>query len=291
MIEIPDNVVKVFALFGGLCLACASITGLVGFDDLYEKTKQMAIYAPIFAAIIILLVFIIKRIIENWWSRKAERSRLKIIRDYTTKEELPKNIEQYTTKKELPQEIKQSKTIDLSLPAKTKGLAEKKDITINLDPDVQFYNLKRLNEDEINYLKHKHFIIRKCFNPFTKRKDNYIFLKPVNEGERHFLITNIIVNYLKNKVDSLQTFKTVKPDIVFEFNNKRIALEIESGKVLKHNKKQLKEKVKALKENYDDWFFVVTNYNLCSRYRGFGKVLDLRYIKNEIDRLLKKYPL
>ncbi len=77
--------------------------------------------------------------------------------------------------------------------------------------------------------------------------------------------------------------ETREPDIIFKIRNKFIALEIETGKVLSRNKKRFLEKIKSLKENYgEDWFIVVTNRNFLGKYKQFGKAVSR---KNFLEKL------
>ena len=166
---------------------------------------------------------------------------------------------------------------------------EKQEVKININEDIKFHRLSKLNEDEIRYLKNYGFRIRTYFNPFNKRREKFIFKTNGYESDHHFLTIHIIADYLNKKTpaENIQTFETVKPDIVFNIKNKKFAVEVETGKILRHAKKQLLNKVELLKKNYDDWFFVVTDRNLVSKYRQYGKVFDTRYIKNQLDKFLR----
>lgn len=166
---------------------------------------------------------------------------------------------------------------------------EKEEVKINVNEDIKFHRLSKLNEDEIRYLKNHGFKTKTYFNPFNKRREKFIFKTNGYESDHHFLTIHIIADYLNRKTpaENTQTFKTVKPDIVFNIKNKKFAVEVETGKILRHAKKQLLNKVELLKKNYDNWFFVVTDRNLVSKYRQYGKVFDTRYIKNQLDKFLK----
>ena len=94
-----------------------------------------------------------------------------------------------------------------------------------------------------------------------------------------------IANYLISKNFEIKLFQTTHPDIIFKINGEKIAIEIETGKNLKNNRKQLIEKVELLNENYDDWFFVLTNRNLNRKYSVYGRVVDKRYLKNYLEKL------
>lgn len=172
------------------------------------------------------------------------------------------------------------------MPKNTKQL---KSIKIRADADKGFYKRQEITNDEAEYLLRKGYkqIKRKsCFSNFKK---NYLLKPRFNEGINHFFLIMDIYNYLKDKDVNVKLFQTLKPDIIFEILNNKIAIEIETGKVLKNNKKNLIEKVKVLNENYDFWFFVLTNRNLTKKYKKYGNVVDKRYLKNYLNKLFLRY--
>ncbi len=103
-----------------------------------------------------------------------------------------------------------------------------------------------------------------------------------NESDKHFFTIHVIKEYLEKKKVKVQTFATRKPDLVFTFKGKKIAIEVETGSMLTR-KKVFEEKVKELNKNYDKWFFVVTDPNKIRDYRKYGRSIDLRYLKEHID--------
>ena len=98
-----------------------------------------------------------------------------------------------------------------------------------------------------------------------------------------------IADYLKKFTDKVFTYKTVKPDIVFEINKKEYAIEVETGKLLKYNKKDLHNKIENLNKNYPKrWFFAVTNKNIAHKYKKLGKTYDKRWIVGAINRIVNE---
>ena len=93
------------------------------------------------------------------------------------------------------------------------------------------------------------------------------------------------LDYIKF-VQLLSNFYIRKPDLVFKIGKKKFAIEIETGSGLRVISR-MKEKLKVLNE-YDEWFFVVTNRNKIKDYKKYGKVVDLRFLRGRIDKLLKK---
>jgi len=165
---------------------------------------------------------------------------------------------------------------------------EKVKVDITLDEDKGFYRHKDLSLPEIKFLLSKGYKEYKQRSCFTNVKERYLLKVRYNESPQHFFMIIDIADYLKQFSDNVKIFETKKPDIVFELNGRKIAVEVETGSVLKNNKKQLLEKVAQLKKDYGkDWFFVLTNRNMKSQYEEFGKVIDKRFVKWNLDKILK----
>jgi hypothetical protein len=79
------------------------------------------------------------------------------------------------------------------------------------------------------------------------------------------------------------------PDIIFELKNRKIAIEVETGKNLRNNRKQFLEKVEWLNENFgDNWFFVVTNRDLVKKYKKYAKTFTRKNVIKAIEWYVKK---
>jgi len=162
-------------------------------------------------------------------------------------------------------------------------------INIDLDLNKGLFKLKELKEEEIKYLQKEKFKEHIGYSIISGKKENY-FLKVRNgESPQHAFLVYDLANYIKKFTDKVEIYQTTKPDIVFKINNQTYALEVETGKLLTNNKKQLKEKVKLLNETYkNNWFFVVTDKKLAPEYKQFGKTIDKRSISSKITNLCKK---
>jgi len=161
-------------------------------------------------------------------------------------------------------------------------------VKIRVDAEKGFYKKQGLNKHEVIYLLRKGYkqsVQKSCF---SNSKKQYLLKPRSNEGLNHFFFTMDIANYLKSKDLKVELFQTLKPDVVFTLDKKKIAIEIETGKVLRSSRKQLTEKVKELNKTYEDWFFVLTNRNLKKKYQEFGTVIDKRYLKNYLERLFNE---
>ncbi len=177
-------------------------------------------------------------------------------------------------------ELKQKKKAQ----KKKKELAKR--IDIKVDESQRFFRKKDLNENEVKYLLAKNYVISKQ-KSINSEKEEYYLLKPrFKESEKHFFVMHDIANYLnKNKINA-QISLTKTADVIFILNNKRQAIEVETGAVLS-NVNHLKTKIELLNQGYDEWFFVVTNRNKVKNYSRFGKTIDLRYLKTNLDKIIK----
>ncbi|MBU2612431.1 MAG: hypothetical protein KKB62_01790 [Nanoarchaeota archaeon] len=170
---------------------------------------------------------------------------------------------------------------------KIKPKANKK--LINVDEDQGPFKLKGLSEEEIEYLLRKRYKEYSGHSILSNKKEKYLIKSRFNESPQHCFLTYDIANYIKKFTKKVWLYETKKPDIVFEVNNKRYAIEVETGKALKHNKKQLLEKIKVLNEEYENrWFFVVADKHLAVKYNKLGKTHYKKYVITRILKIINK---
>lgn len=163
-----------------------------------------------------------------------------------------------------------------------------KDINIKLDQTQRLFKKNKLSKDEKEYLIKKRFKEFSAYSIVSGKKEKY-FIKPrFNETSAHCFLVYDIANFLKKYTDKIRIYETRKPDIVFTIKNKEYAIEVETGKLLRTNKKALLEKIKQLNKKYkDNWFFVITNKKLTAKYKKLGRAYDKRTIKNQILKIVK----
>lgn len=162
-----------------------------------------------------------------------------------------------------------------------------KKVDIDLELDRRLFRHSELSFDEIKYLQHKGFRETTQKSIVTGKRERFLVKPRFNESVQHFFLTMDIANYLRRYTNKIWLFETKKPDIVFEANGKKIAIEVETGKVLKGDKEQIHIKVAFLNKVYDDWFFVAVDPNDASEYRSFGKVVDKRYLRNQLEKYIR----
>jgi hypothetical protein len=179
---------------------------------------------------------------------------------------------------------------DELLEAEVEEEQEGKKINIKVDENQRVHLVKNLSNEEKEYLIKKRFREEEYESIFSNKKEKYLIKTRFNETAPHCFLTFDIFNYLKqkDKIKNVKTPETKKPDITFSIENKEYGIEVETGKLLKTNKKALVEKIERNnKEYFDRWFFVVTNRKIASKYAKLAQTKDKRSIKSKIDSLLK----
>ncbi|MFH1972099.1 MAG: DUF87 domain-containing protein [archaeon] len=161
----------------------------------------------------------------------------------------------------------------------------KKVVEIKVKVEGRFYESNKLTLAEKKYLIAKGYKERKYKSLFAIKKGSY-FVKPrSNESDVHCMVTYDIYNHLKDKVDRIELYQTVKPDVVFWIGKKKYGIEVETGTVMRTSHKRVKEKVDLLNKNYDEWFFFLLNKNLVPKYKKYGTALDRRNFLKKIGEI------
>lgn len=255
----------------------------------------------IFYTVIFVSLFIAFLCWRAYLKRKAKRLRRREIAERKWREEQEKE-EQY--KRDNPHlfpgtiyecirkanELKdQSTKLDnnkqLSGEFEEEELPRKKSIHVNLSKE--FHKRKNYNKDEIEYLLTQDYQAFKYKSICTGKVESYLLRPRFNESLQHMIVIYDLEEYLKKRKINCEKYTTRMPDIVIFLKKGKIAIEVETGTVIK-NMKKFREKMRLLKENYrDNFYFIVTNRNLIKKYRQYGKVIDPRYIKGQIDKILK----
>ena len=159
-------------------------------------------------------------------------------------------------------------------------------VNIKVDKEQGYFRKSRINKDEIEYLLYHNYKITKYKSLLTNKMETFLLQPRHNESLTHFFMIRNIAEFLEKNGIEVELYVTVKPDIIFQINDRKYALEIETGSAFS-KLKNLKEKVKLLNENYDKWFFVVTNRKFVKKFKQFGDSVDKRYVKLRLNKILK----
>ena len=149
------------------------------------------------------------------------------------------------------------------------------------------YLKKELREAELRFLETSGFK-EVMQTGISGKKEAYLVIEDKYESPGHIVCIKEIVDYLKQFTQDIQTYRTVMPDIVFNENGNKYAIEIETGTIIR-DKKKMQNKIDLLKKKFGkNWFFFVTNRNLEKKYSKFGETYSKRNIKIKIDKLFRK---
>jgi len=161
----------------------------------------------------------------------------------------------------------------------------RRSVNIGVDQYKRYFHKKNISKDEVKYLLNKDYQIKKYKNLLSGRIEVFLLQPRHNESYTHLFLTHNISEFLEKNGIETELFVTRKPDIVFEIRGKRFAIEIETGSIFSKISR-MKEKLEVL-ENYDMWFFVVTDRNKVRKYKKYGDAVDKRYVKSRLDKLVK----
>jgi len=174
---------------------------------------------------------------------------------------------------------------ELNSLKKEKKKKEQKEVNITVDLNGRYFRKNKLSKDEIKYLLDEKYQIKKYKSLLTDKVEEFLLQPRHNESLTHLFMVKNIAEYLENNGIETELFTTAKPDITFEIQGKKYAIEIETGAGLSKISR-MGAKLEILKR-YDQWFFVVTDPNMVKKYLKFGKAVSSRYVKSRLDKLIK----
>jgi len=187
----------------------------------------------------------------------------------------------------LKQSISKETANETKKSVAVKAKLEQRSVKVGVDPDKRFFKHKDVSLDELKYLLAKGYREVKYLN-IEGKKELYLIKPRRNESDAHFCMIYDIVEFLRQFTDKIELYETVKPDIIFEANGKKYAIEVETGKVHQSDKKKFANKIKNLKNEFgNDWFFVLTNRNLFETYSKFGETYHKRNLVKKLKGLFE----
>jgi hypothetical protein len=147
----------------------------------------------------------------------------------------------------------------------------------------------RLSKIQIEALKSEGYKFVNEFSIIEKRRIT-ILIKPFggHSYSHEFLVWDMKRLLSKTKgITNIKEHLTKEADITFTFKNRRFAIEVEIGSLLRKSN-QLKEKVKHLNKFYSKrWMFVVSHRDFVPKYRKFGFTSPRNRVCEKLEKLLK----
>src|SRR3989338_5716948 len=151
-----------------------------------------------------------------------------------------------------------------------------KKVDIKLDENKGYFKKSALNQDEIDFLLNKKYIVSSHVPLGGGRQETYFLRHSKRETPTHFFLVKALEEYALQFTKDVKCYETLKPDIIFKACKKRIAIEVETGRVI-NSTQRIEEKVSLLKK-YDDWFFVVSHALDAYRYEKYGKAFSRKNV-------------
>jgi len=142
-----------------------------------------------------------------------------------------------------------------------------------------------MKKDKINYLlswEHKIFKHKRLASSI---KEDFLLLSRHNDRLIHLFCTCNICEYLERGIKTTK-YVTKKPAIIFKIGKKKYAIDIETGSMLTRRKALIAKGI-YLDYNYNGWIFIVTKRKNVKKCKEIGNSIDIRYIKNKLDKILK----
>lgn len=177
---------------------------------------------------------------------------------------------------------------------------EKDEILMNENSKkaVKEYNLTHREENVIlsqRLTKEEKTILRKAkhkqVNEYcpNQKKILTVFVRPVmGHSATHTFLVWSVKRLLENfDVTKIEEHDTKDADITFIHYNKKYAIEIETGTLLR-KERQLKNKAHYLNNKYPHrWFFIVSNRNLQPQYKRYGITTQRNLVIETLQKMLE----
>ena len=173
-----------------------------------------------------------------------------------------------------------------SEPEETKLKAETPEPEIEEEPEIRsaikefkhkVYDFTKLNFWEKDWLKNNGYDEHAFVALGEIKQRNFVVALSEREGPLHvFLVWNACQLLRKAGIKNIQTFETVKPDIIFAKNKRKFAIEVETGSALKRDKKRIAVKAQTNNKEYgkNNWFFLTALSRQVKQYKKYGKSMS-----------------
>lgn len=155
--------------------------------------------------------------------------------------------------------------------------------------DNLVFKRERLNKKEVSVLLENGYSQVNEFCVYEKKRISVLVKPELRHTANHtFLIWSAKRLLKKTKgVSKIRETLTRDADIIFEFNGKNYALEIETGNLLRKHE-QLKEKIAYMNKKYPSrWMFIVSNRDFLTKFRKFGHTTERKGVWENLAKMLQ----
>ena len=145
--------------------------------------------------------------------------------------------------------------------------------------DRKIHIKSELNKGQVDILQRLGF--KEVRDPGVSQGKGTAFLinNEIGESDAHFILWNLIYDEIRKYTPKVEYNLTRLPDVVFGLDDgRRVAVEVEATK---KSERELAPKLVVL-GNYDDWFFVVTNWDNLMHYQEYGVTITRMKVREKI---------
>lgn len=148
-----------------------------------------------------------------------------------------------------------------------------------------------LTDDQISALLEDGYQQNNEFCVYEKKTIAFLIKPKLNHSATHTFLVWSTKKFLETikEIRYIDENLTKDADLVFKYDGKEFALEIETGSLL-GKRAQTEEKIKLLNRKYGKrWMFIVSNKNLLPKYRKLGFSTQRSDVDKSLKKLLKNY--
>ena len=153
------------------------------------------------------------------------------------------------------------------------------------------YDVEKLNYWEKDWLRNNRYDEHAFVLLGEIKQRNFMVALSEREGPLHvFLVWNACQLLRKAGIKNIQTFETVKPDIIFTKNKRKFAVEVETGTALKRDKKRIAVKAQTNNKEYgkNNWFFLTALSRQVKQYKKYGKSMSRNQFVRSVVALKRR---
>lgn len=165
---------------------------------------------------------------------------------------------------------------------------DREDILGSLNLSKTVFCKRELDKKEIIALLDEGYRQVNEYDVLEKRVIPVLVKRVGNHSVAHVFLVWSVKRLIESfGIEDVKECLTVDADLIFKFNKKKYAIEVELGSLL-GKKEQLKNKIKDLNEKYPErWTFVVSHRDLLKKYKKFGVSCSRANVGEKLSKMLK----
>lgn len=155
--------------------------------------------------------------------------------------------------------------------------------------DISVIKKEGLSKEKIQTLIRKGYKQVNEYCLYEQKIIPVLVYPPLNHSPTHTFLVWSAKKLLKqfDGINTIVEHATKFADITFKYKSRYYAIEIETGKSIRH-KKRMQEKTKFLNSKFGNrWFFIVSNKNLVPKYRKLGPATQRSEVTKMLENTLK----